>query len=262
MSSHLLILGLHRVGHPPRHAKIRGLFTTPDLLAFQIRLLRTLGYRFMTLRDAVANANKGERVAVLTFDDGYADNITAALPILKRFDVPATIFVITGDVGKKGVVWNEAGEKLPADILTWEDLSYLRDNGWEIASHADQHVHLDRYDESAQEGFISRSIAEIENNLGERPISFAYPYGHYNRVTKKVLKRNGVQLAVTTVPARYDDDLAPRDFLELSRLAVGGRRLDHYAKALFRTLKATTGFAPSRVFAGESTVPRVIDPAP
>src|SRR6478672_10470251 len=100
MSSHLLILGLHRVGHPPRRAKIRGLFITPRLLTFQLHVLRLLGYRFLTLRDAIANADKNEKIAVLTFDDGYADNVTAALPVLRKFNAPATVFVITDDIGK------------------------------------------------------------------------------------------------------------------------------------------------------------------
>src|SRR5262245_41930182 len=110
MSSQLLILGLHRVGFPPPNAKIRGLFISPRLLSFQIWLLKRRGYKFMTLRDAMSR-NESKR-AVLTFDDGYADNLSAALPVLKKHNVSATLFVITGDVGKEDVVWDEAGEKL------------------------------------------------------------------------------------------------------------------------------------------------------
>jgi len=138
MNSQLLILGLHRVGHPPCNAKIRGLFITPKLLSFQLSLLKLLGYRFLTLRDAIANSETNEKVAVLTFDDGYADTVTAALPVLNKFNAPATVFVITGDIGKNDVVWDEAGEDLPADILDWESLAHLRENGWEIAIRSKQ----------------------------------------------------------------------------------------------------------------------------
>jgi len=241
MSSQLLILSLHRVGYPPRRAKIRGLFITPRLLTFQLYLLKLLGYRFLTLRDAIANTNKNEKVAVLTFDDGYADNVTAALPVLRKFNAPATVFVITGDVGRYNVVWDEAGEDLPADIVSWESLSLLRENGWEIASHAHRHVHLARYDESEQDSIIRRSIDEIETNLGERPVSFAYPYGSFNISTKRMLSRNGIRLAVTTKPARFDDDLVARDYLELSRLSLGGRHFYHFCKAFFRTMRAVGG---------------------
>ena len=258
MRSQLLILGLHRVGYPPNNAKIRGLFISPRLLSFQLSLLKMLGYRFATLRDAIANSDKNDKVAVLTFDDGYAD-IAQALPVLKKFNAPATVFVITADVGKREVVWNEAGEDLPADILDWASLSALRENGWEIASHAHEHVHLARYDESAQEDIIARSIVEIEKNLGERPVSFAYPYGSFDKTTKRVLKRNGIQLAVTIEPAKFDDDLVGRDYLELSRLSLGGRRFYHYGKAFFKTMKATTAFAPLRSFRAHPAVPSIID---
>ena len=102
-------LGLHRVGFPPPDAKIRGLFISPKLLSFQIWLLKRRGYRFMTLRDAMVS--NGTKRAVLTFDDGYTDNLTAALPVLKKHNIPATLFIITGDVGRSDVVWEEAGEK-------------------------------------------------------------------------------------------------------------------------------------------------------
>lgn len=255
MSSRLLILGLHRVGSPPSNAKIRGLFTTPRLLSFQIWLLKRRGYHFTTLREAMReNQTKS---AVLTFDDGYADNLTAALPVLKKHNVPATIFVITGDVGDKNVVWDEAGEKLPADLLNWESLAELRRNGWEIASHAREHVHLERYEEKRQEELILMSIDEIEARIGERPVSFAYPYGSYDHRTKRVLKRLGIQFAVTTNAARAEDDLAARDHLELTRLSVGGRHFYHYIRAFIRTVKVA-GLLPERILALPADVTPVV----
>src|SRR5215470_12124678 len=212
MSSRLLILGLHRVGFPPHNAKIRGLFVSPKLLSFQIWLLKRRGYKFMTLRDAMST-NEARR-AVLTFDDGYADNLTAALPVLKKHGVPATLFIITGDMGKADVVWDEAGEKLPADLLDWDSLAELKAHGWEIGSHGHAHIHLGRYSESEQEEVVRLSIDEIEERTGERPVSFAYPYGSYDQRTKQVLKRLGVQFAVTIDPAKYEDDLTARDHLE------------------------------------------------
>jgi peptidoglycan/xylan/chitin deacetylase (PgdA/CDA1 family) len=255
MSSRLLILGLHRVGLPPRNAKIRGLFISPRLLSFQLSFLKFLGYRFFTLRDSMLEPDL--KNAVITFDDGYADNITTALPVLKKHNVPATLFIITGDVGKKDVVWEEAGEDLPADILDWESLAELKANGWEIASHADEHVHLARYAESQQEELISRSITEIEEKIGERPVSFAYPYGSYDQSTKRVLKRLGIQFAVTINPARFEDDFSGRDYLELTRMSLGGRHFYHYFKAFIRTMRVAAGFQPLRMFASQTNLPTI-----
>jgi len=241
MRPNILILGLHRVGYPPKNAKIRGLFISPKLLAFQIKFLRMLGYRFMTLKDAMT-ASSG-RIAVLTFDDGYADNFTNALPILEKYNVPATLFIITNDIGKKSVVWAEAGEDLPADILSWEMARELGRRGWEIGSHAHEHIHFDLHNEPKQAEAVRNSIEEIEKNLGVVPISFAYPYGGYTAETKSILRLQGIRYAVTTNPIGWAEDAISKDLLELRRVMVGGRKFHHFVKAFCKTLRAAAPFS-------------------
>jgi peptidoglycan/xylan/chitin deacetylase (PgdA/CDA1 family) len=249
MSSKLLILGLHRVGFPPLEAKIRGLFISPQLLAFQLSLIQKMGYRFSTLEQALSNP--GEKTAVITFDDGYADNFTHALPILQEFEAPATIFIVTKNIGQKNVVWREAGEKLPADIINWKALEKLQGYGWEIGSHAHRHIHLSRYNEADQESVIWQSIIEIKKNLGVRPVSFAYPYGNYNEQTKKILKKLGIKYAVTTNPIEHKNSFEGTDLLELSRCSLGGQKFHHYLKNFLRITKAIGKFEPLRALAAQ-----------
>ena len=253
MNSQLLILGLHRVGCPPPDAKIRGLFISPRLLSFQLALVQKMGYRFSTLKNALAEP--AGKHAVITFDDGYADNFTNALPVLEKFNAPATVFVITGDVGGRRVVWREAGEDLPADLLDWDKLARLQRQGWEIGSHAHRHIHLARYDETEQQSVIEKSLVEIKNNLGIAPVSFAYPYGSYNRTTTEILRRSGIKYAVTTVPARRENALPTRNLLELSRVSLGGRKPHHYVKSFLRTVKAVGAFAPLKVLTTQTPLP-------
>lgn len=236
MNPKILILGLHRVGYPPKNAKIRGLFVTPRLLALEIWLLKKLGYQFMTLSNALLNP--AERSAVVTFDDGYADNYVAGLPVLERLGVPATIFVITDDVGKTNVVWDEAGEKLPADMVTWEMLAELQSRGWEVGSHGQRHQHLDRQTAAGQEASVRESIAAIERKLGTVPISFAYPYGAFDQSMKEILSRYGIRFAVTTIAPVPEDVVEQSDHLELKRVPIGGRRFDHYLRCILRTIQA------------------------
>ena len=240
MRSQILILSLHRVGVPPSGATHRCLFTTPRLLAFQIRFVKLLGFKFVTLKEAL-ESNSGNH-AVLTFDDGYQDNFSEGLPVLERLNVPATVFVITGDIAARGKSWDEAGEKLPADLMNWETLGILAKKGWEIGSHAHEHIHLARHPVERQEAEIRRSILEIEENLGETPVSFAYPYGSYDEATKNVLRQTPIKYAVTINDADKREPVGEQDRLELSRVSIGGRLLHHYCKSVLRTLKAT-GFA-------------------
>jgi peptidoglycan/xylan/chitin deacetylase (PgdA/CDA1 family) len=242
MESGLLILGLHRVGTPPPTAKIRGLFITPQLLKLQISLLRSMGYSFMTLGNALAERS-GKR-AVLTFDDGYADNFSHAYPLLRSLRIPATVFVITNDVGRRNVVWKEAGDQNPSDMLDWSAINELQNSGWEIGSHADDHIHLARYTPVEQERTIRASLDAIEENTGTRPMSFAYPYGSYNAETKNALRRLGVRYAVTTERAKaVGSHLDP---LELERTSLGGRHFYHYFKNFLRTREAIGTFEMAR----------------
>lgn len=240
MNSPLLILGLHRVGLPPPDAKIRGLFISPKLLAFQLSLIQKMGYRFSTLEKAFTNPTG--KTAVITFDDGYADNFTHALPVLREFGAPATIFIITKNIGQEKVVWREANEDLPAHIIDWRSLEKLQENGWEIGSHAHRHIHLARYNEADQESVIWQSIVEIKKNLGVRPVSFAYPYGSYDENTKKILTKLGIKYAVTINPAERKNLFEKTDLLELSRCSLGGRKFHHYLKNFSRITKAVGTF--------------------
>lgn len=252
MESRLLILGLHRVGVPPRNAKIRGLFISPRELTAQLRLVSSLGFRFMTLRDAFADRS-GSR-AVVTFDDGYADNYSTAFPLLNSLGIPATMFVITSDVGRKSVIWDEAGEDLPSDMVTWNDVRRMQKNGWEIGSHNHNHVHLDRYSENDQAAMLWRSIDLIQKEIGETPTSFAYPYGMFNDATKSILRQLGIQRAVTT-KSELANDHPDGDMLELGRVPLGGRHFYHYLKNAIRIGKALGNIELAKA-AGNYLVPQ------
>ena len=234
--SELLVLALHRVGRPPANATIRGLFTSTGLLRFQIALLKWLGFEFKTLSEAVL-APARSRTAVLTFDDGYEDNYHSGVPVLERENVPATLFVIAGDVGKRDVTWAEAGDSTQADLMTWDMLKDLGRLGWEIGSHCDEHVHLARRSQTEQAQLIATGLSRIEAELGFRPISFAYPYGSHDDGTVEVLRKSGIRIAVTTErPGTAELDPA-NDLFRVKRLALGGWAWHHYVKAFIRTLR-------------------------
>jgi peptidoglycan/xylan/chitin deacetylase (PgdA/CDA1 family) len=222
----LLILLHHRVGWPPPSARYGRMFVTPGLLAFQVRVLRLAGYTFGALRDTVRQSG---RRAVVTFDDGYLDNVQLGLPVLERLGVPATVFVVSADVGGMSVRWAESGESLAADLMGWDDLRRLQGSGWEIGSHGHWHVHLDRHAPQAQRENVELGRSTVERELGVAPRSFAYPYGVVTDVAAEAVRAAGFVCATTTVRGS-NDRLA--DPYHLRRIHCGGRHARHYLQAL------------------------------
>jgi peptidoglycan/xylan/chitin deacetylase (PgdA/CDA1 family) len=108
-----LILGYHRIGEPGWDPY--SLSVSPHHFAEQLEVLRKHAYT-MCLQDltrALQQGNVPRRAVVVTFDDGYADNLYVAKPLLGRYQVPATVFIVTGRLGGE-FWWDEIARLLLA----------------------------------------------------------------------------------------------------------------------------------------------------
>lgn len=107
-----LVLLYHRVGESGSDPF--GLSVTPRHFGEHLEVLRKLG-RPMSLQQLVQALRRGERprrAVVVTFDDGYADNLHNARPLLERYDIPATVFVATGHIEDKREFWWDELDRL------------------------------------------------------------------------------------------------------------------------------------------------------
>ena len=123
---------------------------------------------------------------VITFDDGYSDNYLTALPIMARYGMRATVFVIAGHVGEP-------------NYMTWEQIKAMEDQGTEIGSHTFSHVALSEV--APSEGFqeVSESKQVLEE-AREKGIEFlAYPYGKFSPTVIEVLQQTGYRGACTGI---------------------------------------------------------------
>ena len=139
-----LILLYHRVANakPGPHSNVSGLSVTPEHFEQQLAVLRR---RFapLRLRDLLESPPRFRHPAVaVTFDDGYADNLHAALPLLERFGIPATFFVTSGMLGGEREFW-------------WDTLE--RQSGRDSGLYERHRVELLQLDEGAR----SKRLAEI-----------------------------------------------------------------------------------------------------
>jgi len=224
----ILILTYHRVGKPPAGVRLRGMYTAPFHLSLQIFVLKLFGFKFATLSQAMEQTSG--RWVVMTFDDGYQDNLLKAAPVLKRHRVHGTVFVLTADVGKVQHQWEEAGEWAKADLMDWQELRQLRDLGWEIGSHCHQHVHLTRHPVEERRSLLQQSRDIVKRELGVVPQTLAYPFGDVDKATRDIAQSLGFKYAVATERGEVGSHA---DHLALRRMAMRGHRFYHVVSFLW-----------------------------
>jgi len=130
---------------------------------------------------------------VLTFDDGYTDNLTNALPIMQQYGFKGVIFLL-GENTHKHNFWDEDGANAP--LLNAEGRKQLASAGWEIAAHGLSHCNLTECNEEQATLELSRSKEMLEKEFDRKVISFAYPYGKANSNIKELAQEAGYKYAV------------------------------------------------------------------
>lgn len=94
----LLILGYHGIAQEDEHQWDPSLFIAPEHLACRLRYLRAAGFHILPLGEALTKLNEGTlpaRSVAITFDDGFVNFYRLALPILREYDAPATVYLTT-----------------------------------------------------------------------------------------------------------------------------------------------------------------------
>lgn len=188
------VLMYHYVSLPPPDADaIRlDLSVTPQTFDEQMAFLLSNGYHTVRVSDVVDHQLYGaplpEKPIVLTFDDGYADNYKAAFPILEKYGMTATFYVIA-----------KFTEDQRPGYATWDQLREMASAGMEIGSHSIDHLDLRGQSIAFQTNQIADSKQIIESRLGNAIKTFSYPSGRYDANTIAVLRANGYLGAVTEI---------------------------------------------------------------
>jgi peptidoglycan/xylan/chitin deacetylase (PgdA/CDA1 family) len=176
--------------------------------SLQMRLLLLLKRRVLPLEGCVAlwEASKmtPPRTVAITFDDGYRDNLTEALPVLRKYDLPAAIFVVAGKVGGEND-WEDLNiARKP--ILSWDELALLEHQahqehrGAHIESHGMEHLKLTTVAPEVALRDMRESRVLLSRRLGREVRLLAYPYGSSNPSVESMAKEAGYAAAVTVRP--------------------------------------------------------------
>lgn len=192
----------------------------PALFAKQMAYLAQQHYTTLTVSQYVAAVSSGAALpastVVLTFDDGFADFYTEALPILENYGFAATLYVTTGFVNNTSR-FLQREQEMARPMLTWDQLIDIAARGIECGAHSHQHLQVDVLPRDLARDEIVRSKQVLEEKL-HRPIaSFAYPYGYYQSAVKQLVQAAGYSSACAV---RYRLSSLADDPFALSRLIV------------------------------------------
>lgn len=156
---------------------MKSLFVSTDEFDKQMKYLHDNGYTTITF-DEIENAKKYKKPVIITFDDGYENNYKVAYPILKKYNLKASIFLVFNSLGKKKYLNIEQINEMKSSI--------------EFLSHTLNHPNLSEISLEEAEYQISQSKYQLEKLLGSKVNSIAYPFGGYNynivNITKKYYK--------------------------------------------------------------------------
>ena len=150
------------------------------------------------------------RPVLLTFDDSFTDFYTNALPILQKYEFPATLYIPTSFVGATSRWLDDIGEG-HRTILGWEQLREIADSMVECGAHSHTHADLDVVPatDARQEIFESKTI--LERHLKREITSFAYPFGHFDSTVYQLVREAGYASACTVMmPTQIDLYRLPR----------------------------------------------------
>ncbi len=194
------ILMYHYVRTVDRTADPLGfqLSVTPAQLAAQLDWLARQGYTTVTMETA-ARCLQGEHLCppgsiALTFDDGYADAYSAALPLLQQHGFVATFYIVSSFIGWPG-------------YMDWSELADLHAAGMEIGAHTVHHRDLTTLSTESASAEIALSGQHLADGLQIEIHSFCYPAGKFNASVAALVREAGFMSATTTIQSHDQHDL-------------------------------------------------------
>lgn len=189
-----LALAYHGVADVPIREDPHGLFVRPRDLRRHIRALRRWGYELVTFGELAARAaeGRGPGSAALTFDDGLADNLHQLLPVLREEGARATVFVVSGWLGKPYPY------RPGARLLTPDELVDLHRAGVEIGGHTATHPDLTTLSAGAAEADLRHGRETLAELIGAPVDVLAYPFGRATEQTRAAAERAGFRAACRT----------------------------------------------------------------
>lgn len=198
-----VVLAYHAIADLHDVPILREYSVAPDLFARQLDALASQGWRFIDVDQLLAalagHSSLPPRALLVTFDDGYKDFITSALPVLRARGIPAVVFAVAGYVGGQNE-WDRAIGAGVVELMDADELRLIAADGVEVGSHSVTHPSLARLERVELEAEARESAARLEALGLPRPKVLAYPYGERPPMAGPLLRGAGYEAAFTVSP--------------------------------------------------------------
>lgn len=233
------ILTYHSVGDPTDDPY--GITVSAERLDAQLTWLRRRRLTAVGIATLLRTPDAGRRGLVgLTFDDGYADFVHEALPVLRRHGCTATVFVLPGRLGGSNV-WDPLGPRKP--LLTGDEIRTVAQAGMEIGSHGMRHRDLTELSDEELRAETHRSRELIQHITGTAPDGFCYPYGTVGRRVLESVRAAGYGYGCALTPGPLLGPLA----LPRTHISHADRGIRLRAKDVRHRLRFRGGSGPAPV---------------
>ena len=234
------IMMYHMISDQLPQEKKSGLRVSPEMFEKHLKYFKDSGWKFIKMSELKNHQNENKVVAI-TFDDGYLDNYSQALPLLKKYDACATLYLVIdrhqNDWSVKKNPKHNTGVLVDEKKLSDDHIKEMLDSGvFELGGHTITHPYLPNtsIEEKKHEMIECKNI--LETTFNTKVSSFAYPFGIYNSEDVEILENSSFESAVTTNEGVVNTNTP----FELKRIKASGK--DNFFAFKLRVQKGFRGF--------------------
>ncbi|MDO4179410.1 MAG: polysaccharide deacetylase family protein [Phascolarctobacterium sp.] len=203
------VLEYHGVGFEPWG---KTLVMTPEIFESHLQYLQDKGYKMVTVKELMGDLRAGNDVSrkiALSFDDGYKNNYTYALPLMKKYGAHGTFHIINNRIGTDTIYMNEG------------EIHAMLAAGMEIGSHTFSHNPLGDIEEKYYDWETGVSKYDLERRFpGLIVETMAYPNGSYNPKIIAKLKEHGFKQGLTGSLYLVDKKMVENNPMETARVII------------------------------------------